>query len=103
MDIQDITITTNNGNIAFGSATINHLQINTLDGNISFDNTLYKQVSNRAKNGNVIGTFSGNMADYSIVTETVGGNSNLNSKVGGEIQAISISTPRWGYDISFDK
>ena len=103
VDIQDITITTNNGNIAFGSATINHLQINTLDGNISFDNTaIMQELACETKNGNVIGTFSGNMADYSIVTETVGGNSNLNSKVGGD-KTISISTQDGDIDISFDK
>ena len=103
VDIQDITITTNNGNIAFGSATINHLQINTLDGNISFDNTaIIQELDCKTKNGNVIGTFSGNMADYSIVTETVGGNSNLNSKVGGD-KTISISTQDGDIDISFDK
>ena len=50
----------------------------------------------------MLGTFSGNMADYSIVTETVGGNSNLNSKVGGD-KTISISTQDGDIDISFDK
>lgn len=103
VDIQDMTVNTNNGNIVIENAIINHLQINTLDGNISFDNTdITQELDCETKGGDVTGTFRGNMAEYSIITETTGGNRNLNSNIGGD-KIIDITTKDGDIDISFDE
>ncbi|WP_162610540.1 DUF4097 family beta strand repeat-containing protein [Blautia sp. An249] len=103
VDVQDTTVTTNDGDIVVGNAVFEHLQIDTDDGDVSFNRTaIMQELDCKTKDGDVTGTFSGEMTDYSIITKTTGGNSNINSNIGGD-KAIEITTKDGDIDILFDK
>lgn len=103
-DLDSLSISTTNENIALTPVNIGNVTLGSNGGNISFEKlNVENSVTLDAKNGNISGTIVGGYDDYSVYCSIKKGESNLPTEKEGGVKKLVVSTNNGNIDVSFVK